>query len=189
MEAIYPWQTTTCLLIFYFLRLERAKRQRRPLLQQVTSRFKLPAHHWKRSFQLGAFSGDANANILPLANKYLFADLFLFKSKEGDEATSPSFAVEMRRLMLLACCWKRSLQQSKCSGDANGSGLPMANNYLFANLFLFTSREGDEATSPSFTTRYVAIEASNASLKALIGSLLPACGPAKRPLFRWQSGS
>ena len=65
----------------------------------------------------------------------------------------------------------------------------MANNYMFADLFLFTSGEGDEATSPSFTIRYAAIEASSASLEALIASLLPASGPAKSPLFRWQSGS
>ena len=59
----------------------------------------------------------------------------------------------------------------------------MANNYLFADLFLFTSGEGDEATSPSFTTRYAAIEASSTSLEALIASLLPACGPAKEATF------
>ena len=38
--------------------------------------------------------GVANANSLPTASKYLFADLLLFASKEGDEAMSPSFAVE-----------------------------------------------------------------------------------------------
>ena len=85
--------------------------------------------------------------------------------------------------MLPARCWKRSLQQSKCSGDANGSSLPTANNYLFADLFLFTSGEGDEVTSPSFTTRYAAIEASSASLEALIVSLLLACGPTKEATF------
>ena len=57
-------------------------------------RFKLLAHRWKRPFQLGAFSGNANSNSLPTANKYLFADIFLFKSGEGDEATSPSCVVE-----------------------------------------------------------------------------------------------
>ena len=92
--GVYPRQTTTCLPIFSFLRAERAKRHSRPLLQQATSRFKLPTHRWKRSFQLGAFSGDANANSFPTANKYLFADLLLFMSGEGDEATSPSFATE-----------------------------------------------------------------------------------------------
>ena len=150
MGVVYPRQTTTCLPIFSFLRAERAKRQRPPLLQQATSRFKLPNHRWKRSFQVGAFSGDANANSSPTANKYLFADLFLFKSGEGDEATSPSFAAEMRELMLPACCWKQSLQHRKCSGDAKRSGLSTANNYLLADLILFTDGEGDDATSPSF---------------------------------------
>ena len=55
--------------------------------------------------------------------------------------------------MLPARCWKRSLQHVTCHGDANGSGLPTANKYLFADLLLSTSREGDEATSPSFEIR------------------------------------
>ena len=71
------------------------------------------------------------------------------------------------------------MQHSKCSGDANGRGLPTANNYLFVDLFFLMGGEGDEATSPSFTTRYVAIEVSSASLEALSGSSLPTCGPAK----------
>ena len=170
MRTVYPRQTTTCLPIFSFLRAERAKRQRRPLLQQATSRFKLPTHRWKRSFQLGAFSGDANGNSLPTANKYLFADLFLFKSGEGDEATSPSFAVEMRGLMLPACCWKQSLQHRKCSGDANRSGLSTANNYLFADLIFFTDGEGDEATSPSFSAANKGNYASSALLEVLIAT-------------------
>ena len=65
-------------------------RQRRPLLQQVTHRSKLP-HRWKRSFQLSTLSGDAKASTLPTANKCLFANLLLFANEEGDEATSPSF--------------------------------------------------------------------------------------------------
>ena len=97
MGAIYPRQTNTCLPIFCFLRAERATRPRRPLLQ-VTNRLKLPTHHWKRSFQLGAFNGDANVSTLPTANKCLFANLLLFVSREGDEATSPSFAVENARI-------------------------------------------------------------------------------------------
>ena len=113
-----------CLPIFYFLPSERATRQRLPLLQLKT---------WG--------------------------------------------------LMLPARCWKRSLQHSKCTGNANGSGLPTTNKYLFADLLLFTSGEGDEATSPSFTTRSVAIEASSASLEALIVVLLPACATLKEVGF------
>ena len=128
-------------------------------------------------------SGDANGSGIPTANKYLFADLLFFIDREGDKATSPSFSATKRGMMLLAHCWKRSLQQSKYSGDALGSCLPTANNYLFANFFLFTGGEGDGATSHSFTTHYAAIEASNAALEVLIASLLPAFGPAKEATF------
>ena len=44
----------------------------------------------------------------------------------------------------------------------------MANKYLFANLLLFASGEGDEATSPSFTTSYEPIQGSIPSLETLI---------------------
>ena len=91
--------------------------------------------------------------------------------------------------MLLAHCWKRSLQYSKCNGDANGSGLPTVHNYLFADLFLSTSGEDNKATSPFFTIRYVVIEASRASLEVLIASLRPACCLAKEAIFQWQLGS
>ena len=90
-RVLYPRQTNTCLPIFCFLRAERATRQRCALLQQVIHRSKLPAHRWKRSFELSTFSGDEKASILPMADKCLFANLLLFASREGDEATSPSF--------------------------------------------------------------------------------------------------
>ena len=121
----------------------------------------LPARCWKRSLQRSKCSGDANGSGLPTANNYLFANLFLFKSGEGDEATSPSFAAEMRGLMLPACCWKHLLQHRKCSGDVNRSGLPTANNYLFADLLFFTDGEGDEATSPSFSAANKGNDASS----------------------------
>ena len=60
----------------------------------------------------------------------------------------------------------------------------MANEYLFANLLLLASGEGDEATSPSFAIRYAAIEASSASLEASIATLLPVGGTAKDAFFR-----
>ena len=60
------------------------------------------------------------------------------------------------------------MQQNKCSGDANGSGLPTANKYLFADLLLFMSGEGDEATPPSFAAENLGIGASSALLEALI---------------------
>ena len=67
-----------------------------------------------------------------------------------------------------------------------GSTLPMANRYLFANTYLFLGGECNEAMSPSFAIRYVAIEGSSASLQALIATLLPACGTAKEAIFQQQ---
>ena len=52
----------------------------------------LPARRWKPPFQLNKCRGDANRSSFTTANKYLFADLLLFKSGEGDEAMSPSCA-------------------------------------------------------------------------------------------------
>ena len=65
----------------------------------------------------------------------------------------------------------------------HGSSLPRANTCLFTELLFFMSEEGEETTSSYFTTHYVAIEASTASLEALIASLLPACGTAKEAAF------
>ena len=54
----------------------------------------LPARRWKRPLQLITFGGATNRSVFTTANKYLFADLLFFKSREGNEATSPSFATE-----------------------------------------------------------------------------------------------
>ena len=59
----------------------------------------------------------------------------------------------------------RSLQHNECSGDAKGSASSTTNKYLFANLILFTSREGDGATPPSFLAENAAIDTSNSSLE------------------------
>ena len=72
--------------------------------------------------------------------------------------------------MLPARCWKPSLQHSKCTGDANKSGLPTTNKYLFADLLLFESGEGDEATSHSFAASNAGIDISISSLEALIAT-------------------
>ena len=47
---------------------------------------------------------------------------------------------------------------------------PRQTKYLFVDLQLFTSKEGDEATSPSFVAKNAAIEASSSSLEALIAT-------------------
>ena len=52
-----------------------------------------------------------------------------------------------------------------------GAFYPRQTEYLFANLLLFMSGEGDKATSPSFTTKMPAIGAPSSSLEALIAAL------------------
>ena len=70
--------------------------------------------------------------------------------------------------MLPARRWKSPFQLNKCGRDANRSSFTMANKYLFADLLLFTSGKGDEATSPSFTAENSGIDVSSALLEALI---------------------
>ena len=72
--------------------------------------------------------------------------------------------------MLLARRWKRPLQLDTCGGDANRSSFTTANKYLFADLLVFMSGEGDEATSPSFTAKSSGIDVSSALLEALIAT-------------------
>ena len=98
------------------------------------------------------------------------AYLPIFNCLKAERATRqrlPLFQLQTRGLMLPARCWKRSLQNSKCPGDANKSGLPTANKYLFANLLVFESGEGEERTSPSFIAASAGIDASSSSLEAL----------------------
>lgn len=78
----------------------------------------------------------------------------------------------MHQFKLQTHRWRCSLQLGTCSGDTTASILAMANKCLFANLLLLllTSGESDEATSLSFITRYVPIEAPSASLEALIAT-------------------
>ena len=84
-------------------------------------------------------------------NTYLPIFYFL-PAERAMKQRRPLLQLKIRGLMLSTRCWKCSLQYGKCSGDANGSGLPTANNYLFADLLLFSSREDYEAPSPSFAT-------------------------------------
>ena len=48
---------------------------------------------------------------------------------------------------------------------------PLQTKCLFANLSVYTSRAGDEATSPSFVAENAAIDASSSLLEALIETL------------------
>ena len=92
--AVYPRQTNTCLPIFNCLQAKRATRQRGPLLKLKTQQLRLPARRWKRSVQCSKCRGHAMGALHPRQTEYLFADLLLFTSGEGDKATSPSFASE-----------------------------------------------------------------------------------------------
>ena len=51
-----------------------------------------------------------------------------------------------------------------------GALYPRQTKRLFADLLLFTSGEGDEATSPSFASANAGIDASSALLEALIAT-------------------
>ena len=115
-------------------------------------------------------SWEANGSGLRTVNKYLFADLLLFTSGEGDGATSPSCATVNGSIDASSSSLEASIPTQQMRGDANRSSFTMANKYLFADLLLFTSGEGDEATSPSFTAENSWIDVSSALLKALIAT-------------------
>ena len=71
MGALYPRQTKTYLPIIKYLKLERAIRQRGPLLELKMKQLMLLACRWKRSLQQGLCKGDVNGSTLPMVNKIL----------------------------------------------------------------------------------------------------------------------
>ena len=146
--AVYPRQTNTCLLIFYFLPAEKAKRKRPPLFQLRIQGWMLLVRCWKCSLQHSAYSGDANGSGLPTANKYLFADLYFLRVESATRQRRSLLQLKIRGLMLPARCWKCSLQQNKCSGNANKSGLPMANKYLFVNIYFLRAERATRQRPP-----------------------------------------
>ena len=105
-----------------------------------------------------------------MANKYLFANLLLSESGEGDEATSPSSTTSYEPIQASRPSLETLISACAFSGGGKASTLPTANKCLFADLLLFESGEGDEATSPSFTTSYASIQASSPLLEALISA-------------------
>ena len=88
--------------------------------------------------------------------------------------------------MLPARRWKRSLQLGICKWDAMEALYRRQTKYLFADLSLLTSGEGDEATSPSFTAENEAIDASSSSLEAPIATRYMQ-GDAMETLYRRQT--
>ena len=143
----------------------------------------LPARRWKRPLQLFTCGVATNGDSFPTANKCLFANLLFCTAGEGDEATSPSFAAKKQGIEASIMLLEALNATCKYKGIAHGSSLPTANKYLFAKLLFFMSGEGEETTSPSFTTCYVAIEGSSALLEVLIASVLSACGTAMEATF------
>ena len=130
----------------------------------------LPARRWKRPLQLDTCGGDANRSSFTTANKYLFADLLVFTNGKGDEETSTYFAPENAGIDACSSSLEAPIATYHMQGDANGSGLPAANKYLFADLLLFKSGEDDEETSTSFAPENSGIDASSALLEALIAT-------------------
>ena len=114
-----------------------------------------------------------------MGNKYLFANLSLFESGEGNKATSPSFAAENGWIDAFSLSLEAPIAAHHMRGDANGSVLTMANKYPFANILLFENGEGNEGTPPSFATESGSIDAFSSSLKAPIATR-QMCGDANR---------
>ena len=124
----------TCLPIFNCNQAETATKKRRPLLQMKTKRLMLPAHPWKRSLQLAICRGDANGSILPTANKNLFADLEVFTSGGGNEATSSSFVDESKAIDASSSSLQALIATRYMHRDVMGALYRWQTKYLFADL-------------------------------------------------------
>ena len=101
---------------------------------------------------------------------YLLAIVLFVRGAESDRATSPSCATVNGSIDASSSSLEASIPTQQMRGDANRSSFTMANKYLFADLLLFTSGEGDEATSPSLTAENSGIDGSSALLEALIAT-------------------
>ena len=83
----------------------------------------------------------------------------------------PLLQVETGRSMLPDSRQKRKLHVTSCSWKTKLGILHTEKNYLLALSIFVRGVEGDEVTSPSFTTGNEAIDASSSSLEALIATL------------------
>ena len=134
--ALYRRKQITCLRFFCLFVAQRATRQCRPLLQLKTNRFMLPARRWKRPLQLITFGGDANGSSSTTANKYLFADLLLFKSGEGDEATSPSLATVIESIDASSPLLEAPLHLITCGGGCKQEQFHYGKQILVCQSFV-----------------------------------------------------
>ena len=162
---------TTCLHFLPLFVVQRATRQRCPLLQVETGRLMLPDCLWKRKWNMTSCSWKSKLGTFHTKKNYLLALFIFVHGVEDDEATSPSFAAENAAIEASSSSLE-ALIATRCSrGDANGSTLCTASKNLFADLEVFTSGEGNEATSPSFAAENTGIDASSSSLEVLIATL------------------
>ena len=83
----------------------------------------------------------------------------------------PLLQVEMGRLTLLDCLWKRKWNVTSCNWKAKLGTLHMEKNYLLALFTFVRGVEGDDMMSPSFSAENKAIDASSSLLEALIATL------------------
>ena len=118
-----------------------------------------------------------------MANKYLFANLFLFASGEGDEATSLSFTTSYASIQASSSSLETLISAWyvqwgwKSEYFTNGKQMPICQSFTFCE---WRGRRGNVAL---FYNTLCSNESSNASMEALTASLLPACGPAKEATF------
>ena len=94
----------------------------------------------------------------------------LFMAQRATGQRRPLLQVEMGRLMLPDCLWKRTVNVTSCNWKAKLGTLHMEKNYLLALFTFVCGVEGDEATSPSFLAENQAIDASSSSLEAVIAT-------------------
>ena len=170
MGELYRRQTDTCLLIFNCFQTERATRQRRPLWKLKTQLLTLLARRWKRSLQLGICTGMRWEHFTDSKQNNCLLILNCSQAQRATRQRRPLLQQKGQRLALPARHWKRLLELCICRGDVMGTLYRRQTKYLFANLQVFISGEGDEATSPSFIAENQAIDASNALLEALIAT-------------------
>ena len=78
-----------------------------------------------------------------MANKYLSADLLFFTAREGDEATSPSFAAENAAIEASSALLEALIASLlPACGTAKETTFPMAINLLIAVGSLFSCADG-----------------------------------------------
>ena len=152
-EHLTDGNQNTCLQIFNCLQAERGTKKRRPLLQMKTKRLMLPARSWKRSWQLGICRGNANRSTLPTANQNLFADLEVFTSGGGDEATSPSFTDENEAIGASSSSLEALNATRYMHRGCDGSTLPTANKIPVCRSLSVYKRRGRRGKVVLFYSR------------------------------------